>query len=128
MTFKCLTKNCPVPSTLCDLSMCKVKVVTSKSLGEDAFTRKYIILMCDLDLWVKVIQKIAQRPLHHVTYPCAKFKVVTSKSLEDAFTRKYIILTCDLDLWVKVIQKIAQYPLHHVTYPCAKFKVVTSKS
>ena len=69
-----------------------LKFFTSKSSKEDAFTRKYIILK------VNVTQKIAQYPLHHVTYPYAKYKVfVTSTSLEeDAFTRKFIILTCDL--------------------------------
>ena len=41
----------------------KFKAATPKSLGEYAFTRKYII-------WpgVKFTRNIAQYPLHHVTY------------------------------------------------------------
>ena len=35
---------------------------------------------------------IAQYPLHHVTYVCAKLEGATSSGLgEDAFTRKYTI-------------------------------------
>ena len=33
------------------------------------------------DLDVKVIQNVAQYPLHHVTYVPAKFEVATSNSL-----------------------------------------------
>ena len=48
----------------------------------------------DLDLGVKVIQNVAQYPLHHMTYMYApaKFEVATSNALAgDAFTRKYKI-------------------------------------
>ena len=49
-------------------------------------------LTFDLDLGVKVIQNVAQYPLHHVTYEAAKFDVATSNDLgEHAFTRKYIV-------------------------------------
>ena len=45
----------------------------------------------DLDFGVKVIQDVAQCPLHHVTYSYTKFKVAISNSLGgDAFTSKYI--------------------------------------
>ena len=43
------------------------------------------------DLGVKVMQNVAQYPLHHVTYAAAKFEVAVSNSLGDAFTRKNII-------------------------------------
>ena len=43
----------------------------------------------DLDLGVKVTQKVAQYPLHHVFYLGTKFEVAISNSLGgDAFTRK----------------------------------------
>ena len=42
----------------------------------------------DLDVGVKVTGKIAQYPLHHVTYTPAKFEVTTSNSFgEDTITR-----------------------------------------
>ena len=40
------------------------------------------------DLGVKVTQKVAQYPLHHVTYSATKFEVATSNSLGgDTYTR-----------------------------------------
>ena len=67
----------------------KFEVATSNSLGEDAFTRKYII---DLALQVKVPLNVAQCPLHHVTYAPTEFEVTTSKALGgEAFTRKFNI-------------------------------------
>ena len=54
----------------------KFEVATSNSLGEDAFTRKYII------------ENVAQCPLHHLTYAPTEFEVTTSKALGgEAFTR-----------------------------------------
>ena len=47
----------------------------------------------DLDLGIKVIQDVAQYPLHHdhVTYSYTKFEVAISNCLGgDAFTSKYI--------------------------------------
>ena len=45
-----------------------------------------------IDIWVKVIQNIAQYPVHYKTYASAKFEVATTNGLGgDAFTRKYII-------------------------------------
>ena len=45
----------------------------------------------DLDLGVKVIRKVTQYPLHHVTYSPTKFEVATSNGLGgDAFTRNSI--------------------------------------
>ena len=45
-------------------------------------------LTFDLDLGVKGTQKVAQYPLHHVTYLGTKFKVAMSNGLEgDTFTR-----------------------------------------
>ena len=58
----------------------KFEVATSNSLGEDAFTRKYVTL------------NVAQCPLHHVTYAPTEFEVTTSKALGgEAFTRKFNI-------------------------------------
>ena len=47
----------------------------------------------ELDLEVKVTQKCAQCPPHHVTYAPAEFEVATSNDLGGyVFTRNYIIL------------------------------------
>ena len=54
------------------------EVAMSICLGGDAFTRKYIILIFDLE--VKVSQNFAQYPLHHVTYPPEQFEVATANS------------------------------------------------
>ena len=63
----------------------KFEVATSDSLGEDAFTRKYIITF-------KVTLNVAQCPLHHVTYAPTEFEVTTSKALGgEAFIRKFNI-------------------------------------
>ena len=41
---------------------------------------------------VKVIQNVAQYPLHHVTYTATKFEIATSNGIGgDTFTCKYII-------------------------------------
>ena len=94
----------------------KFEVAMSNSLGEDAFTRKYIF---DLDLQVKITLNVAQCPLHHVTYAPTEFEV-TRRSI----FKKIQYLT--FDLGVKVTQNVAQYPLHHVTYPATKFEVARS--
>ena len=79
----------------------------------------------DLDFQVNVTLKVAQCPLHHVTYTPTEFEATTSKALGgEAFTRKFQYLTSDLDL--KITQNVAQYPLHHVTYPATKFEVARS--
>ena len=50
------------------------------------------ITLFDLDLGVRVTQKIAQYHTHHVTYAPKNFEVrMSNGSGEDAFTRKYII-------------------------------------
>ena len=55
----------------------------SNSLGENAFTSKYM---------VKVTQNVAQYHPHHETYASEKFEIAMSNGLgEDALTRKYII-------------------------------------
>ena len=55
----------------------KFEIAMSNSLGEDAFTRKYIITL-----------NVTQRPLHQVTYASTEFEVTMSKALGEAFTRK----------------------------------------
>ena len=102
----------------------KFEVSTSNSLGEDAFTRKYIIWpwpsgqghtkccpvpskSCDLctnRVWSYYLKSFRRRSIY----------------------KKIQYLTFDLDLGVKVTQNVAQYPLHHVTYPTTKFEVARS--
>ena len=54
--------------------------------------KKIQYLTFDIDLGVKITRKVAQYPLHHVTYSAIKFEVATSNHLGgDTFTRKYII-------------------------------------
>ena len=77
------------------------------------------------DLGVKVIQNVAQYPIHHVTYSATKFEVAMSNGLEEG-TCTIHYLTFGLDLGVKVIQNVAYYPLHHVTYSATEFEVATS--
>ena len=68
----------------------KFEVDTFNSLGGDTFTKQNTLF--DLDLYVKVTQKVAQYHQHHVTYAPSKFEVATPNSLGgDAFARKYII-------------------------------------
>ena len=76
-------------------------------------------LTFDLDLLVKVTRKVAQYPLHHVTYTCtaAKFEVATSNILGDTFKRKYTFGPLNLT------QNDDQYPLHYVTYIATKFEI-----
>ena len=48
-------------------------------------------LIFNLDFGVKVTRKVAQYPLHHVTYSATKFEVASSKRLGgDAFTKNSI--------------------------------------
>ena len=71
------------PSNHMTLAPTKIEIAMSNSLGEDAFTRKYINL------------NVAQCHLHHLTYAPTEFEVTTSKALgEEAFTRNLIF-----DLW-----------------------------
>ena len=50
--------------------------------------KKVHYLTFDLDLGVKVIQNVAQYPLHHVIYASTKFEVATSNGLGgDTITR-----------------------------------------
>ena len=66
------------------LAPAKFEVATSNSLGEDAFTRKY--------MKVKVTLNVVQCPLNHVTYAPTEFEVTTSTALgREAFTRKFNI-------------------------------------
>ena len=52
----------------------KFEFSTSKGLGGDAFTRKYIISSLTLTLGQGHIRNVAQYPLHHMTYAPAKFE------------------------------------------------------
>ena len=49
-------------------------------------------LTFDLDLGVKVMQNVAQYPLHYVSYSATNFEVATSNRLGgETITRKYNI-------------------------------------
>ena len=54
----------------------KFEVATSRSLGEDAFTR---MTFFDLELVVKVLRSVFQYLQHHVTYTPATSEVAMSK-------------------------------------------------
>ena len=77
------------PSTSCDICTCKVCSCYVHQFRSKRIYKK--IQYLTFHLVDKVIQDVAQYPLHHVTYVPAKFKVAMSISLGDAFTRKYII-------------------------------------
>ena len=92
------TKCCPVPSASCDLCTYRVLSYYVQSFRRCIY-KKIQYLTFNLDLGVKVTQKVAQYPLHHVTYPATKFKIASSYSLGgDTFTRKYIIWSLTLTL------------------------------
>ena len=64
-----------------------LKLLTSNSLGGDAFIRKYIISLLTLTLGQGQTRKVAQYPLHHMTYAPAKFEAGMSNGLGgNAFT------------------------------------------
>ena len=82
------TKCCPVPSTSRDLFSYKVWSCYVKPFRRRYNYKKIQYLTFDLDLGVKVTRKVAQYPLHHVTYSTTKFEVATSYGLGgDTFTR-----------------------------------------
>ena len=90
-------KCCPVPSTSCDLCTYRVWSYCIKKFRRRSSYKKIQYLTFDLDLGEKVLQNVAQYPLHHVTYSATKFEVATSNHLGgDTFTRKYIIWSLTL--------------------------------
>ena len=61
-----------------------------QKLSEEKHLQEIQYFTFDLDLGVKVTQNVAQYPLHHVTHPATKFKVVRSNRLGvDKFIRKF---------------------------------------
>ena len=93
------TKCFPVTSTLCDLLSYKVWSCYVKRFRRRCIYKKIQYLTFDLGLGVKVTRKVAQYPLHHVTYSATKFEVARSNCLGgDTFTRKYIIWSLTLTL------------------------------
>ena len=93
------TKCCPVPSSSCDLCTYRVWSYYIKSFRRRSIYKKSQYLTFDLDLGVKVIQNVAQIPLHHVTYSATNFEVARSNRLGgDIFTRKYNIWPLTLTL------------------------------
>ena len=81
-------KCCPVPSTSCNLCTYRVWSYHTKRFRTRGIYKKIQYLTFNLDLGVKVIQNVAQYPLHHVTYSATKFEVATYNRLGgDTFTR-----------------------------------------
>ena len=102
----------------------KFEVATSNSLGEDAFTRKYIIWPWSSGQGHTKCCPVPSTSCDLWTYRVWSYYV---ESFRRRSTYKKIqYLTFDLDLAVKVTQNVAQYPLHHVTYPATKFEVARS--
>ena len=90
----------------------KFETAASNSLGEDGFTRKYII-------W--------PRPWGQGHTKCCPVASTSCPMVQEKMHLQENTLF-DLDPKVKVTWSVALYPLHHVTYAQAKFKVATSKS
>ena len=82
-------KYCPVPSTLFYLSTCRVWSKYINWLRRSIYKKThYLTFDVDPNPKVKVTQKVAQWPLHHVIYTPAKLAVATFDGLGgDAFTR-----------------------------------------
>ena len=102
----------------------KFKVATSKSLGEDSFTRKYIIRPLTLTLGSRSHEVLPSTlnimwPLH-----MQSLKLLCQRVKEEMHLQENAIY--DLQPWVKVPGNIVQYPLHYVTYAPVKFEVNTS--
>ena len=101
----------------------KFEVATSNSLGEDAFTIKYIIWPWPSGQGHTKCCPVPSTSCDLCTYRVWSYYV---KSFRRSIYKKIQYLTFDLDLGVKVTQNVAQYPLHHVTYPATKFEVARS--
>ena len=103
------------------------EVTTSKALGGEAFTRKFLIWPLTLTLGTR----------SHEMLPCTLYimwpiQLQSLKLLRLALKEVIHLQENTLfDLWpwpgVKVTQNVAQYPQHHVTYSATKFEVATSK-
>ena len=84
-------------------------------------------ILFDLDLGVKVTVKVAQYPLHHVTYSGTKFEVASSNGLGGATsTRKYIIRMLTLTLGSRSHKMLLSTLYFYVTYSGTKFEFATS--
>ena len=102
----------------------KFEVATSNSLGEDAFTRKYIIWPWPSRQGQTKCCPVPSTSCDLCTYRVWSYYVKSFR--RKCIYKKIQYLTFDLDLVVKVTQNVAQYPLHHVTYPATKFEVARS--
>ena len=99
----------------------KFEGATSNSLGEDAFTRKYIIWP-----WPSGQGHTKCCPVPFTSCDLCTYRVWSYyiKSFRRSIYKKSQYLT--FDLGVKVIQNVAQYSLHHTTYSATKFEVARS--
>ena len=104
----------------------KFEGATSNSLGEDAFTRKYIIWPWPSGQGHTKCCPVPSTSCDLCTYRVWSYYIKSFR--RRSIYKKIQYLTFDLDLGVKVIQNVAQYPQHHVTYSATKFEVATSNS
>ena len=102
----------------------KFEVAMSNSLGEDAFTIKYIIWPWPSGQGHTKCGPVPSTSCDLCTYRVWSYYVKSFR--RRSIYKKIQYLTFDLDLGVKVTQNVAQYPLHHVTYPATKFEVARS--
>ena len=98
----------------------KFEVAMSNGLGDDAFTRKYII-------WRS--HEVLSVPLTSCDIcTCKIWSCYFEKFMRRCVYKKIHYLTFDLDLGVKVKWNFTQRPLHHVIYTSTKFEVAMSNS
>ena len=102
----------------------KFETAISNSLGEDAFTRKYIIWSWPSGKGHTKCCPVPSTSCDLCTYRVWSYYIKSFRRRRIYKKIQYLIF--DLDLGVKVTQDVAQYPLHHVTYPATKFEVARS--
>ena len=102
----------------------KFEIATSNILGEDAFTRKYIIWPWPSGQGHTKYCPVPSTLWDLCTYRVWSYYVKTFRRRSIYKKIQYLSqLTFDLDLGVKVTWDIVQYLLHHVTYSATKFEV-----
>ena len=78
--FQSIGTPSQIPAFELTKASAKFEVATSNRLGGDAFTRKYIISLLTLTLGHGQTWKVAQYPLHNMTYAPAKFEAAMSNN------------------------------------------------
>ena len=100
----------------------KFEVVTSNSLGEDGFTRKYIIWP-----WPWRSHEMSHSTLD-IMWPMHRqnLKLLLPKVYEEMHLQKNTLYDLWSWPWGQGHTKCHQYPQHHVMYASTKFEVVTA--